>query len=97
MTRVAAAIVTHNSAAWLPATLASVLSQSRPPDRVVVVDDASTDATVAILRDHGIDVLASRSRRARDVLQPSWQERSPPFADVPWVSFVRPFDFRWQD
>lgn len=64
MTRVAAAIVTHDSAAWLAGTLASVLSQSRPPDRVVVVDDASTDATGAILRDHGIEAVPARSREA---------------------------------
>ncbi|MDO8307630.1 MAG: glycosyltransferase [Actinomycetota bacterium] len=64
MTRIAAAIVTHNSAAWLPDTLASVLSQSRPADLVVVVDDASTDGTAAILRDHGIDAIPARSRES---------------------------------
>jgi glycosyltransferase involved in cell wall biosynthesis len=38
-------IVTRNRAEWLRDTLDSVTRQSRPPDEVIVVDNASTDHT----------------------------------------------------
>jgi len=49
MTRVAAVLVTSNAERWLEQTLASVLDQSRQPDRVIVIDDGSMDATREIL------------------------------------------------
>ena len=45
MTRVAAVLVTHDAEPWIEATLASIVAQTRQPDEIVVVDDASTDAT----------------------------------------------------
>ena len=41
-------IPAYNRAALLPATLDAVLAQSLPPDEVIVVDDGSTDDTVAV-------------------------------------------------
>lgn len=38
-------ICAHNEERWLPACLHSVLAQTRPPDEVLVVDNASTDDT----------------------------------------------------
>ena len=46
--KVDAVLVTHDSARWIEQTLASVLSQL--VDRVVVVDDGSSDDTVEICR-----------------------------------------------
>lgn len=66
MTTIAAVIVTHDGAAWLPATLDSIRRQSRQADRIVVIDDASTDATPAILADHGLTPLPAATS-ARDV------------------------------
>ncbi len=40
-----------NDSAYLPDSLGAVLSQSRAPDEVVVVDDGSTDGSVALLQD----------------------------------------------
>jgi len=51
MSSVSAIVPTHNRAATLRRALASVFSQTRPPDEVIVVDDASTDATADVLRD----------------------------------------------
>ncbi len=66
MTTIAAVIVTHDAAAWLPTTLDSILRQTRQPDRIVVVDDSSTDATVDILAERRlVPLLAATS--ARDV------------------------------
>ena len=51
---IAAVLVTHNSERWLKATLDSIANQTRKPDRVIVIDDNSTDGTERILSDHGI-------------------------------------------
>jgi glycosyltransferase involved in cell wall biosynthesis len=51
---IAAVLVTHNSERWLKATLDSIANQTRKPDRIIVIDDNSTDGTERILSDHGI-------------------------------------------
>lgn len=52
-------IPAHNEEASLGATIASLLAQSRPPERIVVVADNCTDSTVAIARVAGVDVVES--------------------------------------
>lgn len=52
MTTVAAVIVTYNRANKLSAVIKHVLSQTRQPDWVIVVDNASTDSTPAVLAPH---------------------------------------------
>jgi glycosyltransferase involved in cell wall biosynthesis len=47
---VSVALCTYNGAAFLPDQLASIAAQSRPPDELVVRDDASEDDTPAVLR-----------------------------------------------
>lgn len=49
--RITVVIPTYNAAAFLRPALASVLGQSRPPDELVVVDDASPDDTAAVARE----------------------------------------------
>lgn len=46
--RVSVIVPTYNAAEYLDAALAGVAAQSRPPDEVVVLDDASLDDTVAV-------------------------------------------------
>ncbi len=43
------ALCTYNGSAYLRQQLASILAQTRLPDRMVAVDDGSVDATLAIL------------------------------------------------
>lgn len=45
----AALVRTHNSVATLPATIASLAAQSRPPARYVFVDSGSNDETLTLL------------------------------------------------
>ena len=45
MNTVVAVIVTYNNSAMLQSLLGDIASQSRPPDRVIVVDNASSDGT----------------------------------------------------
>lgn len=47
---IAIVIVTHNRKALLKRCLLSALAQSRMPDAIIVVDNASTDGTEAMLR-----------------------------------------------
>lgn len=63
---VAAVIVTHNSERWLNDLVASIEGQTRRPDAVLCVDDASTDATPDILTAAGFTVATATSS-AQDV------------------------------
>jgi len=47
----------YNAAEFLPITLQSLQQQTLPPERVIVVDDGSTDATLAVAGQHGADCL----------------------------------------
>jgi glycosyltransferase involved in cell wall biosynthesis len=43
-------VCAYNESRMLPACLFSLLAQSRPPDEIIVVDNASTDGTGAVAR-----------------------------------------------
>ncbi len=51
--RLSIIIPTYNRSALLVKTLNSVLSQTRPPDEIIVVDDGSTDNTRAAMAEYG--------------------------------------------
>ena len=48
---VTAVVVAHDGAVWLPAVLTTLSQQTRPVEAVVGVDNASTDSSLAILRE----------------------------------------------
>jgi rhamnopyranosyl-N-acetylglucosaminyl-diphospho-decaprenol beta-1,3/1,4-galactofuranosyltransferase len=50
--RVAAIVVTFNRYDLLKACLEQLLQQSTPPDRIIVIDNASTDCTAQLLREN---------------------------------------------
>lgn len=50
MSKVLTVIPVYNGARFLPATLESLAAQTHPPDRVVVIDDVSTDGTPDLVR-----------------------------------------------
>ena len=59
--KVAVVVVTYNRKALLAKCLDTLLSQSRPPDRIYVVDNASTDGTAEMIRNqYGTDVVYDR-------------------------------------
>lgn len=64
--RVCAVIVTYNRKALLRECLKAVLSQTRPPDHVLVVDNASTDGTPEMLQEEfpQVEVLRLPETRA---------------------------------
>ena len=57
---VSVAIATYNRAAMVRQAIEAALGQTRPPDEIVVADDASTDSTGAVLSE-----LAAADRRVR--------------------------------
>ncbi|MDN4610176.1 glycosyltransferase family 2 protein [Arthrobacter burdickii] len=52
-------IPAHNEEASLPQTIASLKSQSHRPERIIVVADNCTDATVHLAREAGVEVIES--------------------------------------
>ena len=52
-------IPARNEEKNLPRLLRSLQSQSVPPDEIIVVDDASTDRTATVAREHGAIVVTS--------------------------------------
>lgn len=52
-TRVSVVVPAYNAAATLDETLSSLLSQTRRPDEIIVVDDGSSDNTAQLLRGYG--------------------------------------------
>jgi len=67
-TPLSVALATHDGARWLPDLLADLAAQARPPDELVVHDDGSTDATVAVVEAFAAGApfpvrLAASSRR----------------------------------
>ena len=47
---ISAIVCAYNEATTLPACLHSLLAQTRPPDEIIVVDNASTDTTADVAR-----------------------------------------------
>jgi glycosyltransferase involved in cell wall biosynthesis len=52
--RVSVAMATFNGERYLPEMLASLASQTRPPDELVVRDDGSSDRTLELVRDFAV-------------------------------------------
>jgi hypothetical protein len=52
-TGVSAIITCYNYANYLPGAIKSLLAQSRPPAEIILVDDGSTDNSLAIMQEFG--------------------------------------------
>lgn len=52
----------YNAEPFLEVTLEAIQEQTRPPERVIVVDDGSTDATAAIAARMGAEVVSQSQR-----------------------------------
>jgi glycosyltransferase involved in cell wall biosynthesis len=63
MTSVAVVIPSFQHARWVGEAVESALSQTRPPDDVVVVDDGSTDGSLEILAGFGSRIRVLRAAR----------------------------------
>lgn len=71
-TRVTAVIPLYNHAAYIGRAIESLLSQTLPPDRIIIVDDGSTDGSVEAVRaftDPRIQLETGPNRGAHLALQ----------------------------
>ena len=60
---VSAIVPCYNGARWLAEALESIKAQSLPVQEIIVVDDASTDASAEIAQEHGAVVIRNRTNR----------------------------------
>lgn len=86
MESVSVVIPAYNAERFLGETLESVLSQTLPPDEIVVVDDGSTDSTSDLVR-------SFHDRRIRLIVQPNAGtavacNRGVSAATGRWIAFV---------
>ncbi|WP_431678261.1 glycosyltransferase [Kitasatospora sp. KL5] len=61
--RVVALVPAHNEEHQIGAAIESLLAQSRPPDRIIVIADNCTDGTVAVAARHPVEVLTTERNR----------------------------------
>jgi hypothetical protein len=64
--KISVAMCTYNGARFLREQLDSIAAQARPPDELVICDDASTDATSEIVRDFATSTLFPVRLHAND-------------------------------
>jgi glycosyltransferase involved in cell wall biosynthesis len=64
--RISVVICSHNGAATLGRTLDHVRRLDYPEYEVLVVDEGSTDGTVAVAREHGVRPILAATGRARE-------------------------------
>jgi glycosyltransferase involved in cell wall biosynthesis len=57
-------IPTHNGERYLRSAIESALKQTRPADEIVIIDDASTDATAEIARSYGSKIKYHFSQKS---------------------------------
>jgi glycosyltransferase involved in cell wall biosynthesis len=62
--KISVLIPAYNAEATIKATLDSVLTQSRAPDQIIVLDDGSTDNTASLVGDYQPKVTLFRQRNA---------------------------------
>ncbi len=69
--RLAVVIPCYNHARYVGAAIESVLGQTRPPDRFLVIDDGSKDDSVAVIRRYakdGVECVAQENQGAHNTI-----------------------------
>ena len=59
--KILAVVVTHNRATLLLRCIEALMQQSRAPDEILVVNNASTDNTLSLLSQFDIQVLTQEN------------------------------------
>ena len=89
--RVAVLIVNWNAGAYLEATLAALAKQRRPADRIIVVDNASTDGSrEAVARLPGVELITLDDNVGFAAGNNIGAEAA---ADCDWLAFLNPDAF----
>lgn len=66
----------HNEEAQIASTIESLINQTRPADRIVVVSDNSTDQTVSIAQGYPVTVMETHgnTHRKAGAMNQAWQQ-----------------------
>ena len=59
--KILAAVVTHNRRQLLGRCIDHLERQTRPPDEILIIDNASTDGTAAMLRNREISFITQEN------------------------------------
>ncbi len=92
--RVSAVIPAYNREQTVVRAIESVLSQSEPPDQVIVVDDGSTDGTLASVEAFGSSVHAVTQENAGAAAA---RNRGVQEATGTWIAFLDSDDYWYPD
>ncbi len=82
---VSVVIPAYNSVATIGRAIDSVLSQTRPPEQIIVVDDGSTDGTAAAVSEYDERIDAVRQPNAGPGAA---RNRGIQEAKYPWIAFL---------
>jgi GT2 family glycosyltransferase len=94
--RVAVVIINYNAGAYLPKTLASLAGQTVAPNRVIVVDNASTDGSAEGLERHyeGVELIRMPENVGFAAANNAGVQAA---ADCDWVALLNPDAFPQPD
>lgn len=90
--RLAVIIPVYNHARFIGEALESVLGQTRPPDRVLCIDDGSSDASLAVMepfKARGVEVHGRENRGAHNTLNELAARAA---EDCDWISILNSDD-----
>ncbi len=90
--RLAVIIPVYNHARFIGEALESVLGQSRPPDRVICIDDGSSDDSLAVMepfKARGVEVRGRENRGAHNTLN---ELAALAAQDCDWISILNSDD-----
>lgn len=82
--RVAVVVPALNRETMIPRALASIRAQTRPPDEIIVVDDASTDGTALVAKEAGATVIVMPERSGSGPARNAGIEAT----TAEWVAFL---------
>ncbi|MFI0512136.1 cellulose synthase/poly-beta-1,6-N-acetylglucosamine synthase-like glycosyltransferase [Streptomyces canus] len=86
MTTICAIVPAHNEEQGLGDTLESLLSQTRPFDEIIVVDDSSTDGTREVALSYGVTVFTAETNQGSKARAQNYALR------YVWTDLVLPVD-----
>jgi glycosyltransferase involved in cell wall biosynthesis len=90
--RIAVIIPCYNHARYIGEALESVLSQTRPPDRIIVIDDGSKDDSMKVMEPfvtRGVELRGRENRGAHETINELIREAA---TDCGWVSILNSDD-----
>ena len=74
--KISTVIILYNLEKYIDDAIQSVLTQSRPPDEIIVVDDCSTDGSADIVAKHRPRIIYMKQEKYRSAKEFSLRIKS---------------------